>query len=132
MAEMASTADAAAIMANMPNTANILSQDRREADTSSVEASRNSAAANRENTVNGAVETGVAVIGMAIGGIIDSPLINSSRSVDSVLPTPSGIGTPNGAGAHFNYGYSYGYYPSYGYDHGYYSCSVSRRRFLAS
>jgi hypothetical protein len=115
MAEMASTADTAAIMANMPNTANILAQDRREADTSSAEAGRNSAAANRENTV-----TGVAVIGAAIGGIIDSPSINSSRSVDSALPTPSGIGTPNGGGARFNYGYSCGYYPSYRSDYDYY------------
>jgi hypothetical protein len=91
---MADTADTAAIMANMPNTANISAQDRREADTSSAEAVRNSAVANREGTA-----TGVAVIGVAIGGIIDSLSTDSSRSADLVIRTTTGTGTPNGAGA---------------------------------
>ena len=95
---MADMADTAAIMQNMPNTANILARDRREADTSSTAAGRNSAAPNRENTVTGAVETGIAVIGGAIGVIIDSPATDSSSSVDLVIRT-TGVGTPLGAGA---------------------------------
>ena len=44
------------------------------------------------------VETGVAAIGMAvigaaIGGIMDSPVVHSSPSVDSVIHTP-GVGIP--------------------------------------
>ena len=95
---MADTADTAAIMANMPNTANILARDRREADTNLAEAGRNSAAANRENTATGKVETGMAVIGGAIGVIIDSQVTDSPSSVDLVLRT-TGVGTPPGAGA---------------------------------
>ena len=82
----------------MPNPANILARDRCEADRSSAEAGRNSAAANRENTETGAAETGMAVIGAAIGGIIDSPVTDSSSSVDLVIRT-TGVGTPLGAGA---------------------------------
>ena len=87
MANVVGTADI------MANPANILARGRCEADKSSAEADRNSAAANRENT-----ETGVAVIGAAIGGIIDSPVTDSSSSVDLVIRTP-GLGTPAGAGA---------------------------------
>jgi hypothetical protein len=85
---MADTADTADIMANK---ANILARCRREADTSS-------AAAHWENTATGEVETGVAVIGEAIGGIIDSPVTDSSSPVDLVIRT-TGIGTLLGAGA---------------------------------
>ena len=88
MADMADTADTADIMAN---TANILAQGRREADTSS-------AAAHREDTATGVAETGVALIGAAIGGIIDSPVTDSSTPVDMVIRT-TGIGTLLGAGA---------------------------------
>jgi len=87
MANVVGTADI------MANPANILARGRCEADKSSAEAGRNSAAANRENT-----ETGVAVIGAAIGGIIDSPVTDSCSSVDLVIRTP-GLGTPAGAGA---------------------------------
>ena len=87
MANMADTADI------MANTANILARYRREADTSSAEAGRNSAAAHREHT-----ETGVAVIGAAIGGIIDSSATDPSLSADLVIRT-TGIGTHIGAGA---------------------------------
>jgi hypothetical protein len=83
MADMADTADTADIMAN---TANILARGRREADTGS-------AASHREDT-----PTGVAVIGAAIGGIIDSPVTDSSTPVDMVIRT-TGIGTLLGAGA---------------------------------
>ena len=78
----------------MANTANILGRYRREADASSAEAGRNSAAANRENTATGEVETGVAVIGAAIGG----PVTDSSSPVDLVIRT-TGIGTLIGDGA---------------------------------
>ena len=88
MADMADTADTADIMAN---TANILARYRREADASS-------AAPHREHTATGEVETGVAVIGAAIGGIIDSPVTDSSSPVDLVIRT-TGIGTLLGAGA---------------------------------
>ncbi len=80
MADMAGTADTEDIM---PNTANILARYRREADTSSAEAGRNSCAAHRENTATGAVETGVAAIG---------------ATADLVIRT-TGIGTHIGAGA---------------------------------
>ena len=86
---MADTADTAAIMANMPNTANILARDRREVDTRSAETGRNSAAANRENTAIGEVETGVAVIGAAAA--------DPSLSAEVIRTT--GIGTHIGAGA---------------------------------
>ena len=90
---MADTAGTADIMAN---TANILDRCPCEADTSS-------AAAHRENTAPGGVETGVAatgvaVIGAAIGGIIDSPVTDSSTPVDMVIRT-TGTGTLLGAGA---------------------------------
>ena len=84
MADMADTADTADIMANK---ANILARYRREADASS-------AAPHREHTATGEVETGVAVIGAAIGG----PVTDSSSPVDLVIRT-TGIGTLLGAGA---------------------------------
>jgi len=92
---MADTADTADIMAN---TANILARYRREVDTSSAEAGQNSAAAHRENTATGEVETGVAVTGAAIGGIIDSPVTDLSSPVDLVIRT-TGVGTLLGVGA---------------------------------
>ena len=91
MADVADTADI------MPNTANILARDRREADTILAEAGRNSAAAHREHTATGAAETGL-VIGGAIGGIIDSSATDPSLSADLVIRT-TGIGTHIGAGA---------------------------------
>ena len=84
--------------ANTPNTANILARNRREVDTRSAEAGQNSAAASRENTETREVEAGVAVIGVAIGLIIDSPVTDPSSSVDLVIRT-TGVGTPLGAGA---------------------------------
>jgi hypothetical protein len=89
---MAGTADTADIMAN------ILARYHREADAGSAEAGRNSAAPHREHTATGEVETGVAVIGAAIGGIIDSPVTDSSSPVDMVIRTTR-IGTHIGAGA---------------------------------
>ena len=74
-------ADTADIMAD---TADILARYRREADTTSAEAGRNSAAA-----ANGAAVTGAA----ATGAVTDS-----SSAVDLVTRT-TGIGTPSGAGA---------------------------------
>jgi len=78
MADMADTADI------MADTADILARYRREADTTSAEAGRNSAAA-----ANGAAVTGAA----ATGAVTDS-----SSAVDLVTRT-TGIGTPSGAGA---------------------------------
>lgn len=109
---MADTADTADIMANranilaryrreadMADRANILARYRREADTSSAEAGRkNSAAATRENTATGEVETGVAAIGVATGAIMDSTVTDSSSPVDLVIRT-TGVGIPLGAGA---------------------------------
>jgi hypothetical protein len=90
---MADTADTADIVAN---TANILARCRCEVDTSS--------AARRigENTAVGVAAageaaTGVAETGAAIGGIIDSPVTDSSSPVDMVIRT--GVGTLLGAGA---------------------------------
>jgi hypothetical protein len=104
---MADTADTAAIMANMPNTANILA--RCEVDTRSAEAGRNSAAANRENTVTGAVETGavetgavetgVAGIGAAIGGVAVTGAAAADSSLSAEVIRIIGIGTHIGAGA---------------------------------
>jgi hypothetical protein len=99
---MADTADTAAIMANMPNTANILA--RRQVDTRSAEAGRNSAAANRENTVTGAVETGavetgVAGIGAAIGGVAVTGAAAADSSLSAEVIRTTGIGTHIGAGA---------------------------------
>jgi hypothetical protein len=97
MAAMAEPADTADIMANTPN---ILARCRREADTSSAEAGRNSAAANRKNTATravaiGAAKAGVALIGVAATGAAVTDL---SSSVDLVIRT-TGVGTPLGAGA---------------------------------
>jgi len=79
-------ADTADIMAD---TADILARYRREADTTSAEAGRNSAAAANGAAVNGAAATGAA----ATGAVTDS-----SSAVDLVTRT-TGIGTPSGAGA---------------------------------
>ena len=96
---MADTADTAAIMANMPNTANILARDRREVDTRSAEAGRNSAAANRENTAIGEVETGVAVIGAAIGGVAVTGAAAADPSLSAEVIRTTRIGIHIGAGA---------------------------------
>jgi hypothetical protein len=77
MTKIRDTADTAQSTAN---TANILARYRHEADP-------NSAAANRENTATGVAETGVAVIGAAIGG--------APPAADSTTR----IGTHIGAGA---------------------------------
>ena len=86
---MADTADirgdTADIMGDMADiTADILARCPREADTSSAEAGRHSAAANREHTVIGTAATGAAVT-------------DSSSPADLVIRT-TGIGTPLGAG----------------------------------
>lgn len=78
----------------MLNTANILALDRREVDTRSTEAGRNSAAANRENTV-----TGVAVIGAAIGGVAVTGAAAADSSLSVEVIRTIGIGTHIGAGA---------------------------------
>jgi len=78
------TADTVDIMAD------ILARSPREADTSSAEAGRNSAAADREHMETGAAVTGVAATGAAV--------TNSSSAADLVTRT-TGIRTPRGAGA---------------------------------
>jgi hypothetical protein len=77
-------------------TANILARYRREADTSSVEAGRNSAAADRKYSVTGAVVTGAAVTGAAVTGAAatGAAVTDSSLSADLVIRT-----THTGAGA---------------------------------
>jgi len=89
----------------MADTADILARCRREADTNSAEAGRNSAAAHRENTATGAAATGAAVTGAAATGAavtgaaaIGAAVTDSSSSADLVIRT-IGIGTPLGAGA---------------------------------
>ena len=84
MADAADTAD------TMANRANILARYRREADTSSAEAGRNSAAVHQEHIESGAAVDGTVVTGAAAA---DSPL-----SVDLVTRT-TGVGTLLGAGA---------------------------------
>jgi len=84
--------------ADMANRANTLARGQREADTSSAEAGQNSAAENRENTATGKVETGIAVIGGAIGAVMDFTVTDSSPSVDLGIRTTR-VGTPLGAGA---------------------------------
>ena len=91
MADTAEIADTADIMAD---TADILARYRREADTSSAEAGRNSAAAANGAPVIGAAVTGAAVTGAATGAAVT----DSSSAVDLVTRT-IGIGTPRGAGA---------------------------------
>jgi len=122
----------------MADTADILARCRREVDTSSAEAGRNSAPAN-----GGRIEIGVAANGVAANG----------AAVAGIWYPYSGWGIPYA----LNYGYyPYGYYPSYrygfgypyywgwypycrwGYPYWYYpsywyvydDCSVSRKRFL--
>src|SRR6266516_3476263 len=89
-------ADTANIMAD---TADILARYRREADTSSAEAGRHSAAA-ANGTATGAAVTGAAVTGAAANGagVTGAAVTDSSSSVDLVIRT-TGIGTPIGAGA---------------------------------
>ncbi len=77
------------------DTANILARYRREADTSLVEAGRNSAAAHRENIETGAAANGAAVTGVAGTG---AAVTDSSLPADLVIRT-TGIGTHIGAGA---------------------------------
>ena len=97
MADVADTADTADIR---PNTANILARSRREADASSVEAGRNSAAPNREDTATGVVETGEVETGAAVTGAAapGAAVTASSSPVDMVIRT-TGVGTLLGAGA---------------------------------
>jgi hypothetical protein len=75
--------------------ANILARYRREADTSSAKAGRNSAAVHQEHIESGAAANGAAVDGTVVTGAAaaDSPL-----SVDLVTRT-TGVGTLLGAGA---------------------------------
>src|SRR6266516_1549813 len=89
-------ADTANIMAD---TADILARYRREADTSSAEAGRHSAAA-ANGTATGAAVTGAAVTGAAANGagVTGAAVTDSSSSVDLVIRT-TGIGIPIGAGA---------------------------------
>ena len=94
----------------MADTADILARCRREADTSSAEAGRNSAAAHRENTATGAAATGAAITGAAVTGAAatgaaatgaattGAVVTDSSLSADLVIRT-TGIGTHIGAGA---------------------------------
>ena len=87
----ADMADIKADMADiMADTADILARYRREADTSSAEAGRNSAAAANGAAANGAAATGAAATGAVV--------TDSSSSADLVIRT-IGIGTPLGAGA---------------------------------
>jgi hypothetical protein len=96
-------ADTADIMAN------ILARYRREADTSSVEAGRNSVAAHREHIEIGVPANGVAVNGIGIllrAGAFLTRLttaiilmgITLRMRTDLVIPT-TGVGTHLGAGA---------------------------------
>ena len=89
---MADTPDMADITVD---TADILARYPREADTSSAEAGRNSAAANREHIATGAAETGAAVTGAAATG---AAVTDSSLAADLAIRT-TGIRTPLGAGA---------------------------------
>src|SRR5437762_7094402 len=95
MADMADTAEAADIMAD---TADILARYRREADTSSAEARRNSVAAHREHieigvAANGAVVNGAPVNGAAANG---AAVVNGAAAAGAAVV---GIGTLLGAGA---------------------------------
>ena len=110
---MAETVDIADIMADMADimadTADILARYRREADTSSAETGRHSAAANREPTVigaaaNGTAVTGAATIGAAVTGAVvtGAAVTDSFSSADLVIRT-TGIGIPLGAGVFLTY-----------------------------
>ena len=89
---MAAMADTVVIIMDM---ADILARCRREADTSSAGAGRNSAATHREHIVSGVAATGATVTGAAATG---AAVTNSSLAADLVT-RPTGIGTPLGAGA---------------------------------
>src|SRR5437667_11865085 len=81
---MADTADAADIMAD---TADILARYRREADTSSAEARRNSVAAHREH-----IEIGVAANGAVVNGTpVNGAVVNGAAAAGAAV---IGIGTP--------------------------------------
>jgi hypothetical protein len=84
----------------MANRTNILARYRREADTSSAEAGRNSAAVHRENIESGAEANGAAVDGMAVDGTVvtGAAAADSSLSVDLVTRI-TGVGTLLWAGA---------------------------------
>src|SRR6266566_1384118 len=86
---MAETADAADI-------ADILARYRREADTTSAEVGRNSAAAHRGHIVTGAAATGAAVTGVAATGAAVTG-VAATGAADLVIRT-TGICTPLGAG----------------------------------
>ena len=95
------TADPAHIMAHTADiTADILARYRREADTSSAEVDRHSAAAANGVAANGVVANGAAANGVAVTGAAatGAAVTDSSSSVDLVTRT-TGIGTPLGAGA---------------------------------
>ena len=109
-------------------TADILARYRREADTSSAETGRHSAAANREHTVTGAAANGAAANGAAVTGAAATGAAVTGAAVTGAAVTDSsfigGFGYPYywnwalswgwGIPYAFNYGYySYGYYPSY-------------------
>src|SRR5213083_727750 len=99
---MADTADITGDMADI--TADILARCRREADRSSTEAGRHSAAAANGTAANGAAVTGAAAIGEAATGAAvtgaattGAEVTDSSSAADLVIRT-TGIGTPLGAG----------------------------------
>src|SRR6266513_2480460 len=94
---MEDTADTMGDMVDI--TADILARCRREADTSSAEAGRHSAAAANGAAANGAAATGAAVNGAAVTGAAatGAAVTDSSSSADLVIRT-TGIGTLLGAG----------------------------------
>ena len=98
MEDMADTADITGDMADI--TADILARCRREADTSSAEAGRHSAAAANGAAVTGAAAIGEAATGAAVTGAATTgaEVTDSSSAADLVIRT-TGIGTPLGAGA---------------------------------
>jgi hypothetical protein len=87
---MADTANAADIMAD---TADTLARYRREADTSSAEARRNSVAAHREHIEIGVAANGAVVNGAPVNG---AAVVNGAAAAGAAV---IGIGTPLGAGA---------------------------------
>ena len=64
----------------------------------SAEASRNSAAANRQNTATGTAETGEGVFGGAIGGVAVTGATAADSSLSAEVIRSTGIGTHIGAG----------------------------------
>jgi hypothetical protein len=90
---MADIADAPDIMAD---TVDILARYRREADTSSAEAGRNSAAEHREHIETRVTAKGAAVNGAAVKGAVSGATANGTAVSGAAV---TGIGTPLGAGA---------------------------------